>query len=236
MRNPSAVPDKERNPIDVDMDTDSQLNKPKAEILEYLEDGDGMIPGSAEFKKKEAKLVRKLDIFIAPVMMMLMLISYLDRGNIGFAATQGMADDIGLKGSELNVNKTALFGAYNALTVLTGSDLPLLRLLRTGRGECRSLLDNRSPPTSRKVPSIPLRQTPPIQSCHPRHHLLLGHHLHVHRLHPKLRRSRSMSTHPRLLRRLPLPQHDPLTRQLVQARRIGYASRLLIQYVNSSPS
>ena len=106
---PSATKDRESKPTNVDMDTDSQLNKPKAEILEYLEDGDGIIPGSAEFKKREAKLVRKLDLFIAPVMMMLMLISYLDRGNIGFAATQGMADDIGLKGSELNVSKILLF-------------------------------------------------------------------------------------------------------------------------------
>lgn len=55
------------------------------------------------------------------VMMLLMLISYLDRGNvslrshdaaetltsqIGFAATQGMADDIGLVGSQLNVSRT----------------------------------------------------------------------------------------------------------------------------------
>lgn len=54
-------------------------------------------------------------------MMLLMLISYLDRGNvslrshdaaetltsqIGFAATQGMADDIGLVGSQLNVSRT----------------------------------------------------------------------------------------------------------------------------------
>lgn len=51
----------------------------------------------------ESALVRKLDCFIAPVMMLLMLISYLDRGNIGFAATQGMSADIHLEGSELNV-------------------------------------------------------------------------------------------------------------------------------------
>jgi hypothetical protein len=55
-------------------------------------------------RKKEDALRRKLDCFVAPVMMMLMLISYLDRGNIGFAATQGMTTDIGLKGSELNVS------------------------------------------------------------------------------------------------------------------------------------
>ena len=35
-------------------------------------------------RKKEAALVRKLDLFIAPVMMLLMLISYLDRGNVGY--------------------------------------------------------------------------------------------------------------------------------------------------------
>lgn len=60
-------------------------------------------PEIAENKIRENKLRRKLDCCVAPVMMMLMLISYLDRGNIGFAATQGMAGDIGLKGNELNV-------------------------------------------------------------------------------------------------------------------------------------
>lgn len=58
-----------------------------------------------ENKKREDALTRKLDCFVAPVMMMLMLISYLDRGNIGFAATQGMNTDIDLKGSELNVRR-----------------------------------------------------------------------------------------------------------------------------------
>jgi hypothetical protein len=53
--------------------------------------------------RKEDALRRKLDRFVAPVMMMLMLISYLDRGNIGFAATQGMTAEINLKGSQLNV-------------------------------------------------------------------------------------------------------------------------------------
>jgi hypothetical protein len=68
---------------------------------EYLEQDES--PETIENKKKEDALRRKLDCFVAPVMMMLMLISYLDRGNIGFAATQGMTTDIGLKGSELNV-------------------------------------------------------------------------------------------------------------------------------------
>lgn len=77
--------------------------KPKSELDEHVELGEST--ESKEFKIKEAKLRRKLDLFIAPVMMLLMLISYLDRGNIGFAATQGMSEDIGLKGNQLNVGQ-----------------------------------------------------------------------------------------------------------------------------------
>jgi hypothetical protein len=80
----------------------SSITEEKAQDS-FTEDVEQETPESIEYKKKEAKLLRKLDLFIAPVMMMLMLISYLDRGNIGFAATQGMIMDIGLKGSELNV-------------------------------------------------------------------------------------------------------------------------------------
>jgi hypothetical protein len=80
----------------------SSITEEKAQDS-FTEDVEQETPESIEYKKKEVKLLRKLDLFIAPVMMMLMLISYLDRGNIGFAATQGMIMDIGLKGSELNV-------------------------------------------------------------------------------------------------------------------------------------
>jgi hypothetical protein len=80
----------------------SSITEEKAQDS-FTEDVEQETPESIEYKKKEANLLRKLDLFIAPVMMMLMLISYLDRGNIGFAATQGMIMDIGLKGSELNV-------------------------------------------------------------------------------------------------------------------------------------
>lgn len=92
--------DTKTSPPDSSMDHDLDL-KAQAEASEYVESG--VSPDDVEFKKKEKALVRKLDLYIAPVMMMLMLISYLDRGNIGFAATQGMADDIGLKGNQLNV-------------------------------------------------------------------------------------------------------------------------------------
>ncbi|KAL5464672.1 hypothetical protein PMIN07_004399 [Paraphaeosphaeria minitans] len=69
-------------------------------------------PADIEARKREVALVRKLDTFIAPVMMLLMLISYLDRGNIGFAATQGMTEDINLKGTELNTAVSVFYIFY----------------------------------------------------------------------------------------------------------------------------
>ena len=72
--------------------TDEKHEEVQREYLEQDESAE-----TIENKKKEDALRRKLDCFVAPVMMML------DRGNIGFAATQGMTTDIGLKGSELNV-------------------------------------------------------------------------------------------------------------------------------------
>jgi hypothetical protein len=81
-------------------DLDEKTDHLQQEVLAQDE-----APDSIEAKKKEDALRRKLDRFVAPVMMMLMLISYLDRGNIGFAATQGMTTDISLKGSQLNVSQ-----------------------------------------------------------------------------------------------------------------------------------
>lgn len=83
----------------------SENEKDQQITREYLQQDES--PSAIEERKAEAALVRKLDCFVAPVMMLLMLISYLDRGNIGFAATQGMTKDIGLKGSQLNVRMSS---------------------------------------------------------------------------------------------------------------------------------
>jgi len=87
--------------------TDEKHEQVQREYLTQDED-----PQIFENRKKENALRRKLDCFVAPVMMMLMLISYLDRGNIGFAATQGMTTDIGLKGSELNTAVSVFYIFY----------------------------------------------------------------------------------------------------------------------------
>jgi hypothetical protein len=97
----------------------------KDEYREVIAGGDeeAESPEALEFKKKEVRLVKKLDVFIAPVMFLLMLISYLDRGNIGFAATQGMIEEIHLEGSDLNVS---ILNDNPLLSVRTCIDLHLI--------------------------------------------------------------------------------------------------------------
>lgn len=78
--------------------------KVKADFQEFAQStSENGIIDDPVARAREKALVRKLDLYIAPVMMMLQLISYLDRGNIGFAATQGMTKDIHLHGTNLNV-------------------------------------------------------------------------------------------------------------------------------------
>ena len=64
-------------------------------------DGEAPLPGINPVR--ERRVVWKLDLLIAPVIMLLQLISYLDRSNIGFGATQGLSKDIHLQGSQFNV-------------------------------------------------------------------------------------------------------------------------------------
>lgn len=50
---------------------------------------------------RQKKLLRKLDIWIAPVMTLIFLCAYLDRSNIGNAASAGMTQDLNMTSGEL---------------------------------------------------------------------------------------------------------------------------------------
>lgn len=86
------------------MTSDISVGKLEIEAREFVDHGGGSPEEANERCRKERVLVHRLDCFIAPVLMVLNLVSYLDRGNIGFAATQGMTQDIHLKGNQLNVS------------------------------------------------------------------------------------------------------------------------------------
>ena len=85
------------------MSVHSNEMKPNVKELDVVE-----VPVESEqereLKKREARVVRKIDLCLMPTLLILMLLGFLDRGNIGFAASQGMIQDIGLKGNQLNVS------------------------------------------------------------------------------------------------------------------------------------
>jgi len=69
--------------------------------------------GDAEFyidPLAEKKLLRKLDLYLAPLMTIIFLCAYLDRGNIGNAASAGMTKDLkmtsGQLGSKFTTDRT----------------------------------------------------------------------------------------------------------------------------------
>ena len=51
--------------------------------------------------EREHQLTRKLDLFIAPIMTIIFLNAYLDRANIGNAASAGMLEDLGITDEQL---------------------------------------------------------------------------------------------------------------------------------------
>ncbi|KAF2013949.1 major facilitator superfamily transporter [Aaosphaeria arxii CBS 175.79] len=65
----------------------------------------------------EKRLIRKLDLMLSPMMVLIFLVAYLDRANIGNAAIAGMNEDLKLTGNKLNVAVTLFYVTYIAFEV-----------------------------------------------------------------------------------------------------------------------
>lgn len=50
----------------------------------------------------EKKVLRKMDLHLMPMLTLLYLFAFLDRGNIGNAKIEGLIDDLHLEGSQYN--------------------------------------------------------------------------------------------------------------------------------------
>ncbi|KAK2731985.1 hypothetical protein FQN57_003046 [Myotisia sp. PD_48] len=65
----------------------------------------------------EKKILRKMDLRLIPMLALLYLLSFLDRGNIGNAKIEGLAEDLGLEGQQYNWCLTVFFFTYAAFEV-----------------------------------------------------------------------------------------------------------------------
>ena len=77
--------------------------------------------------RAEKRLLRKLDCFILPWVLLLYLLSFLDRVNIGNARLYGLEKDLDLRGNDFQVATAILFATY------IPSELPSNLLLKKAR-------------------------------------------------------------------------------------------------------
>jgi hypothetical protein len=77
--------------------------------------------------KREALLLRKMDIRLIPVLSLLYLMSFLDRGNIGNARLAGLEKDLNLVGNQYAWTLTIFFFSYAAFEVPSNLLLKKLR-------------------------------------------------------------------------------------------------------------
>ncbi|SPO07760.1 related to MFS nicotinic acid transporter Tna1 [Cephalotrichum gorgonifer] len=61
---------------------------------------------------KYNKLMRKLDLHLIPIIAVLYLLAYLDRGNIGNARLAGLEEDLNMTGDQYNIALTIFFVSY----------------------------------------------------------------------------------------------------------------------------
>lgn len=80
---------------------------PKIEHLEALERATN--PPNEAIEKT---LRRKFDVRILLPTILIWLMAYVDRGNVGNALVLGLADDVGLTENEINVALSAFFCSY----------------------------------------------------------------------------------------------------------------------------
>lgn len=65
----------------------------------------------------EKKVLRKMDMHLLPMLALLYLLSFLDRGNIGNAKIEGLSETLDLTGPQYNWCLTVFFFTYCAFEV-----------------------------------------------------------------------------------------------------------------------
>lgn len=81
----------------------SKLEKSAAVTSESRATSDQQLPQPPFDKSAEAKILRKLDLKVLPILWLLYLVCFVDRSNIGNAKIQGMDTELELKGQRYNI-------------------------------------------------------------------------------------------------------------------------------------
>ncbi|KHO00479.1 high-affinity nicotinic acid transporter [Metarhizium album ARSEF 1941] len=110
---------------------DTDMNLENKAVSETDDMGIGVVAPQPSFDHvDEKKILWKMDIRLIPMLALLYLLSFLDRGNIGNAEVEGLSFDLGIQPDQYNWCLTVFFFTYAAFEV--PSNL-LLKRLRPSR-------------------------------------------------------------------------------------------------------
>ncbi|KAF8651375.1 hypothetical protein AX16_004822 [Volvariella volvacea WC 439] len=99
--------DKEKQEIERFEHTTLDTGSGKSEYGEH-----GLPPPPTLTEEQEKKLWRKIDARLMPILTVMYLLSFLDRGNIGNARLQGLEAELGLTPTQYNIALTMFFIPY----------------------------------------------------------------------------------------------------------------------------
>ena len=97
-----------------------EIDKPETQFIEDINTSNNSSnesPNNDFSDLNETKLLRKMDLHILPVISVLYLLAYLDRGNIGNAKIEGLPESLTLSSSEYNICLTVFFLTYASFEV-----------------------------------------------------------------------------------------------------------------------
>ena len=86
--------------------------------------GEAIVAVNASMEKR---VLRKLDLRLAPMFAVLYFVSYLDRSNIGNAAIAGLKEDLNLSESQFSTAVSVFFATYVAFEIPTVLAMKKLR-------------------------------------------------------------------------------------------------------------
>ncbi|KAI0340965.1 MFS general substrate transporter [Trametopsis cervina] len=95
-------------------DDEKRARAGSEEIIESAGDLDalGLPPPPKLTPEEEKKLYRKIDLWLMPILTIMYLASFLDRGNIGNAKLDGLVTQLNLTGNKYNIALTMYFIPY----------------------------------------------------------------------------------------------------------------------------
>jgi hypothetical protein len=123
----SAIPTSRKNSL-----TSSTHGKPSTKKAEEIARIDALATGagvtlSSFAHLDEKKILRKMDMRLIPMLALLYLLSFLDRGNIGNARIEGLVEDLNMTGPQYNWCLTVFFFPYAFFEVPSNLLLKKLR-------------------------------------------------------------------------------------------------------------